>query len=164
MRLINGFFPIALILVGLAGACGDASEPALTPKPTSPLLISAPPKEIVTKTAEVLGVAPEPTPTPRPPCAPGATEQSVLNQDKGGSGQYLFAPKDFSFRVGECVEFTMASETELHTFSVDELQINESVNAGATTTFSFTFDKAGTYTLYCIPHQAQGMVGTIIVR
>ncbi len=35
------------------------------------------------------------------------------------------------------------------------------INAGGT--FSFTFDKAGTYDYFCIPHFSLGMIGKIIV-
>jgi plastocyanin len=30
-------------------------------------------------------------------------------------------------------------------------------------TFEFTFDEPGTYRYFCIPHEDQGMVGTIVV-
>ena len=164
MRLRNAFLPIALTLMALAAACSGTAEPTPAPRPASPLLVSAPPPETLATVAAVLGVAPEPTPTPRPPCAPAAKKMSLVNQDQGGTGQYAFAPNAFSFSVGECVDFSMTGETESHTFTVDELQIDESVGARETATFSFTFDKAGTYRLYCIPHEAEGMVGTITVQ
>ena len=86
-----------------------------------------------------------------------------MNQDAGGSGDYKFAPSDFKFKRGEAVTFIMTAETEFHTFTVDELAIDESVSAGETTTFTHTFDKPGTYRLICIPHESLGMVGKLVV-
>ncbi len=88
----------------------------------------------------------------------------VENQDPGGSGTYKFVPSDFKFKQGEAVTLSMTGETEFHTFTVDELEIDESVNAGETTTFTVTFDRPGTYRLYCIPHEAFGMEGTITIE
>ena len=85
-------------------------------------------------------------------------------EDPGGSGAYIFDEDEFSFAVGEAVTFSLTSEAEFHTFTVTELGINESVNAGETATLEVTFDTAGTYELICIPHKALGMVGTITVQ
>ena len=62
------------------------------------------------------------------------------------------------------IVFTLSAETEFHTFTVDELGIDESVDASEKIRFSFTFDRAGIYKLVCIPHESLGMVGTITVQ
>jgi plastocyanin len=31
-------------------------------------------------------------------------------------------------------------------------------------TFRFTFEKAGTYEYFCIPHESSGMIGTVVVE
>ena len=95
---------------------------------------------------------------------PTALKVEVLNRDVGGSGVYAFDPKEFTFSVGDSVEFTVTAETEFHTFTVDELGIDEVVLGGETITFTYTFDEAGEFKLFCIPHQSLGMVGTITVR
>ena len=74
------------------------------------------------------------------------------------------APSEMTFSVGETVTFTMTSETEFHTFEVDDLDIYWEVDAGDTQTRTFTFDSPGTYELICTPHNAQGMIGTITVN
>ena len=71
---------------------------------------------------------------------------------------------DLSFNAGETVNFSFESESQLPTFTVDDLDIDVSVDGGETVGFSFTFDKPGTYDLICIPHEALGMVGTITVQ
>ena len=60
--------------------------------------------------------------------------------------------------------FAVTAETEFHTFNVDELGIDMSMDAGETIVFTFTFHKAGVYKLFCIPHESLGMVGEIVVR
>lgn len=115
------------------------------------------------------GQAPTPTvtppPTPAPPCAPAAPGTVSVNlEDLGGSGAYTFDPSEFSFDVGDTVAFTLCAETEFHTFTVGDLEIDVDVDGGKTERLIYTFDKAGTYDLICIPHQALGMVGTITVE
>ena len=121
-----------------------------------------------------------PSPVPRAPTATAAPALTVtvkpgdggtaggsvhvLNHDMAGSGRYAFEPNEFNFKLGETVTFEIRAETEFHTFNVDELDIDESVNGGETVTFSHTFDKAGTFKLFCIPHESLGMVGTIVVQ
>ena len=96
--------------------------------------------------------------------AGGGTPFSVNMADIGGSGEYKYDPAEMTFSVGETVAFTLTSETEYHTFEVDELDIFVEVEAEDTQTFVFTFDEPGTYELFCTPHLTQGMVGTIIVQ
>ena len=113
------------------------------------------------------------SPTPCPPIVSGAssgqaagggTPFSVNLEDENGSGEYEFDPAWMTFCAGETVEFTLTSETEYHTFEVDDLGIFWEVEAEDTQTFTFTFDEPGEYQVVCEPHRWQGMVGTIIVR
>ena len=94
----------------------------------------------------------------------GGTRVEIKLRDDKGSGTYAYSPGEFTFKVGEVVNFVITSETELHTFTVDDLNIDQSVDAGETVEFSFKFDKPGTYSLICIPHETQGMIGKITVQ
>ena len=112
-----------------------------------------------------------PIPPPKPPVSPtpanGAVAPPGLTvelKDNGGLGPFEFDPVDLTFDAGEAVSFTFTSESQLHTFTVDDLGIDVSVDGGETVGFSFTFDKPGTYEVICIPHEALGMVGTITVQ
>ncbi|MDP6455602.1 MAG: cupredoxin domain-containing protein [SAR202 cluster bacterium] len=106
-----------------------------------------------------------PAPTAAPAAAPsGGTAFEVSLQDPGGSGSYVFSPADLTFSVGDTVSFSLTSEKEFHTFTVDDLGIAENVNAETTVDLTFTFDTAGTFELICVPHEALGMVGTITVQ
>ena len=44
------------------------------------------------------------------------------------------------------------------------LEIDEALDAGEMRNIKITFDRAGTFRLYCIPHEALGMVGKIVVQ
>ena len=113
-----------------------------------------------------------------PPAAPAAAAEGqtapadesdgskliVKLEDPGGSGSYTIEPSEFVFDAGETVTFALTSETEFHNFVVDELGIDQSVEAGETVEFTFAFNKPGTYSLICVPHETLGMVGTITVQ
>ena len=93
----------------------------------------------------------------------GGTARTVELQDPAGSGAYQFDPSELSFAKGECVTFTFTSENEFHTFTVNALDIDVSVDGGETENLAFTFESAGEFELICVPHELLGMVGTITV-
>ena len=80
----------------------------------------------------------------------------------GAAERTRSTPRDLSFSVGEAVTFTLTAETEFHTFTVEDLDIDQSLEAGETTKFNFTFDKAGTFSLIFLAHPQ--MTGTITVQ
>ena len=145
---------LATALIGLAlaviAACGGSGsdDPAPTAEPT---------RAAATPTAEATAAA-------TPSASTGGNVVKVVNQDPGGSGEYKFVPSELEFSVGDTVTFQVSAETEFHTFEVDELGISQEMEAGQTIEFKVTFDKAGTFELYCVPHEALGMTGTITVN
>ena len=142
-----------IISLALA-ACGGSAGPEATATVESP----PPPPTRPVPTPEDVVVEP----TVEPPSA--GTRVELAAKDIGGSGAYGFDPDKFTFSVGETVEFTITSETEFHTFTVDELGIDQAIRGRETAVVTFTFDTAGTFELICIPHEALGMVGTITVQ
>ena len=134
------------ILVFATAACGGGDEETSTDVATSPPAAAA--------TATTASVAP----------TSSGTIVEVVNKDLGGSGEYAFDPSEFTFSIGETVTFKLSAETEFHTFTVDELKIDQEINAGETAEVTVTFDKAGEFTLFCVPHEALGMVGKITVQ
>ena len=152
-----------LILAGIFSlivACGGGDDDtAESPPPPPPPPAQPPPP-------------PPPPAQPPPPPPPAAatvdcTELTVTNRDLAGSGVYEFDPSDLNFTLGETVCFTQVGETEYHTFTVDELgidfDVDASVEPGASSEFTHTFDQAGTFQLVCLVHELDGMVGTITV-
>ena len=96
--------------------------------------------------------------------ASSGLEIAVGMQDPGGTGEYLYSPANHKFKVGDEITFVLTSETEFHSFTIDDLNIDKSVDAGEEQRVTITFDKAGTYTIICIPHETLGMVGEITVE
>ena len=143
--MATGFALVILTLLMAAGlaACGSNSNEEESTRPTATPSLQQ-----------------SPTATPSTP----AGVLQVINRDLGGSGEYRFDPAEFTFTEGQKVTFAIVAETEFHTFTVDELEIDVEIEAGETEMFTYTFDKPGTYELICIPHQAQGMVGEIVVE
>ena len=146
---------VSLVVLQVCGGDDSDSGTSPTPSPTSP----APPP-----------AAPSPT-TPSEPTATATEAPStsgnvveVVNEDPGGSGQYQFSPSEFTFSVGDTVTFKVTAETEFHTFNVDDLNISQELEAGQTVEFTMTLDTAGEFHLYCVPHEALGMTGTITVN
>ena len=158
MRALPRLLPAVLVLVvlsaAIAAACGGGGE---DPTPDSGRRSPSPPP-----------AAPQATPTPpadsgsNGPVVGGGKPITVVNEDVGGSGAYAFNPSSLSFSVGEAVTFTLTAETEFHTFTVEDLDIDQSLEAGETQKFNFTFDKAGTFSLICLAHPQ--MTGTITVQ
>ena len=76
----------------------------------------------------------------------------------------MFDPLEFTFKRGDVINFTFIADGAFHTFTVNDLEINVEVDASATAGLDFEFTEAGTYKLICIPHEAQGMIGEIVVE
>ncbi len=152
---------ILAMVVGLvflvALACGGDEAPAPPIEPPAPPVAPPPPPPPPQPPLPSSSQPPPPPPPPRRGLA-------VDLEDGGGPGPFSFKPADFSFSLGDTVDFTFISETQFHTFTVDDLGIDVSVNGGTTVNFEYTFDKSGTYQLRCIPHEALGMLGTIRVQ
>ena len=160
-RLITLAILAASISLALV-ACGGYSEPTPTPQPPSP----PPPRPPVP-----LAFVEAPPPSA---CTADAKEATrtirVVNRDPAGSedGEYRFDPNEFTIKLGETVSFEMVAQTELHSFTVDELGIDIDIDGaetpGKTETRTCTFNKAGTFNLTCIYHVGHGMVGKITVQ
>jgi plastocyanin len=83
---------------------------------------------------------------------------------------YEFDPATIEVPVGVPVRFVVESVDIYHTFTVKESEEAEEMlinldlfpDEGAVETV-YTFEESGEYYLYCIPHEAQGMVGSIVV-
>ena len=100
-----------------------------------------------------------PTPIP-PPLFEG--EATIVARDAGGSGAYGFDPPAFFVRAKEPLVLTLRSETETHTFTIDPLEIDESIPAGDATEVEITFAQSGSYTFACSIHPR--MTGVVHVQ
>ena len=159
--MLKRLIPLLMVMgmISLAAiACGGDAEPTQTSQRASP----SPPPQAPTVPADATETATEENGDVTPP--PGTAVTVDLLDLGGGNASYEFSSDEFTFSVGETVTFTLVSQAEFHTFTVDDLEIDVIVNGGDTETLTFTFDQAGTFELICSPHQFLGMVGTITVQ
>ena len=142
MYRVTVLIAIGIVMVFLACGGEDATS---TPRPTAQLSPTEAPVDGSEDTGEL------------------GTPVTVENWDIGGSGEYIFVPSEFQFSVGETVTFELTAETEVHTFTVEELGIDQIIGPGQTVTYTYTFDTAGEFEITCTPHLAFGMTGIIVV-
>ena len=104
-------------------------------------------------------------PGPQPGAISGVVDGDVRRVEVLLSN-YKFSPRDLVFELGDLVEYSFQSTDSIHTFTVEELQINWAVSAGERLTERFTFRSPGEFTLVCVipSHETLGMKGTVIVR
>lgn len=79
---------------------------------------------------------------------------------------YGFSPKIIKVKQGDMVMIKLVSNDSPHTFTIDELGVNQQFTWGKDTTVMFTASKKGTFQFYCaVPsHKENGMVGKLIVE
>lgn len=79
---------------------------------------------------------------------------------------YGYSPADIVVKEGENVKIRLTSDDSPHTFTIDELGVNQQFTWGKDTDISFTAGKKGRFQFYCaVPgHKEGGMVGTLTVE
>tara|TARA_Y100000994_G_C15657341_1_gene427984 strand:- start:334 stop:804 length:471 start_codon:yes stop_codon:yes gene_type:complete len=90
----------------------------------------------------------------------GAGELVKIGQKEN---PYIFEPDTLDWTLNKTYTLEFTDVNEFHTFNVDELGIEVYVNAGETVTQDVTPSVAGSFKLYCVPHESLGMVGTVNV-
>ena len=75
----------------------------------------------------------------------------------------FFDGADITVPVGTTVTWVQNGDNPHTTTTYDGLWDSGLIAGGSGGTFSFTFDEPGTYTYFCRPHEAMGMVGTVTV-
>ena len=138
----------ALILGAVACGGGGTTSPTATP----------------TKSAT------QPTATK----AAGSTPVGEIVNIKLSENPYSYAPTTFNFEVGKAYTLTFSKPAEFHTFTVQGLTYKEAIkatdtvdifiNIGEAIQQTITPTKAGTFKLFCLPHEGLDMVGKVIVK
>lgn len=80
-----------------------------------------------------------------------------------------FVPEQFEFKKGEKIKFVLTNDgMNIHEFQIKGLKPDRKweLAPGQTREQFYTFDKAGTYGVYCYiaNHHLMGMTGTLIVE
>ena len=132
-------FALTLSVAILAAACGGGNDEEPTPRTPRP-------------TAD----------TPTQPAGNGTSGGQVVSINQS-ENPYVFTPDTYDLELGKTYTLDFQAVGEFHTFTVDELGINIFINAGETVQQDITPSVAGSFKLYCVPHESLGMVGAITV-
>ena len=103
--------------------------------------------------------------------------QTGGNQSSGGGGGSTktvevgagsgtsFAPEEVTIAPGDTVVWEWTGEGGAHNVVAEDGAFNSgSPEEGSGITFEHTFQETGEFSYYCEPHEAVGMVGTVIVQ
>jgi plastocyanin len=82
---------------------------------------------------------------------------TVMMQDN------YFSPANITVPAGTTVTWVQSGNNPHTTTSYDGLWDSGILPGGSGQSFSYTFNEPGTYTYFCRPHEAQGMVGSVTV-
>jgi plastocyanin len=76
----------------------------------------------------------------------------------------LFSPSTIQATSGEETTVTVSNTGQaVHTFTIEELDVDVTIDPGSDGTATFTASESGTLQFVCRFHEAEGMVGTIQV-
>ena len=129
--------PLFAALALAAAACGDDEE-ATTPAP-SPTTAASP------------TVAASPSPS-------GGEAIEMELED------FAFNPSQLQVKAGQAVTFDLKNrDSASHTFTIDELNVDETLAPDEEKPVTFTPTGAGALTFYCRFHRSSGMEGTLSV-
>lgn len=82
----------------------------------------------------------------------------------GNNGAYAFAPPAIKIASGTTVTWEWTGMGGSHNVVADDGSFESEMTAEQGHTFDHSFDSAGTYKYYCLPHKAMGMKGVVVVE
>lgn len=138
----------------LAMACGGDKEPAAAQPAAATKAATTPAPAATTAPA---------TTAPAPAAATSAPASAAAVTVKMVDGpNYAFEPKRIEVTAGQTIK--LVAGKEFHTFTVKDLGIDQIMPAGANAEVKIPSGKKGTFRLVCLPHEAPGMVGEVVVK
>jgi plastocyanin len=101
--------------------------------------------------------------TTAPAAEEEATEEEAPEEEAGGAGavtaaNFAFDPPELTAAAGDSIEFTNEDDT-VHSFTIDDSDVDEDAQGGASKTIDLSSLDAGSYDFYCKYHDS--MTGTL---
>lgn len=94
----------------------------------------------------------------------GQSEVTVAVGAQGNGGGYAFDPAAIRVDVGTTVVWEWTGDGGMHNVAHEDGDFQSDLHQTAGTTFEHTFDTADTYRYKCVPHEAMGMKGAVVVE
>lgn len=104
------------------------------------------------------------------PLGSGKLEKTSISKEQKTitiiAKNYAFDPAQFEVKTGEKATLEITSQDADHTFTIDELNVNQTIKAGEKATIEFTPQKSGEYIYYSntIEDKEKGMTGKLVVK
>ena len=94
----------------------------------------------------------------------GEDTVQVTNGDvEGTEQQFAFGPPAIRVDAGTTVVWEW-SGSDAHSVTHADGAFDSGIQSGDGSTFEFTFEEAGTYLYYCVPHRALNQKGAVVVE
>jgi len=94
----------------------------------------------------------------------GVTDVTGMSTFEIDQDNFFFSPSTIDGSAGQKITFTVKNVGSApHTFTIDNLNIDVTVQPGDEMTVDVTFPTSGTVEFYCKFHKSMGMTGTLEV-
>lgn len=98
------------------------------------------------------------------PASPQASSSATAGALRVEQLDYRFQPQQLAGTTGKAVTVEIVnSGSTAHTFTIDELGVDKTLDPGQSATVTFTPTKAGAFMFYCRFHRSSGMTGSLVV-
>lgn len=94
----------------------------------------------------------------------GTSEVTVMVGAEGNGGGYAFDPAAIKVDTGTTVVWEWTGDGGSHNVVAEDGSFESDLVGEAGHTFSHAFNSAGTFTYKCVPHEAMGMKGAVVVE
>lgn len=94
--------------------------------------------------------------------SPTQTSRPEAQEFEMSAADFAFSPDAIELEPGQSLDIQLTNDGEaLHTFTLDELNIDVEVQPGDEVDVPLTASEPGQFTFYCRFHDSQGMTGTL---
>ena len=94
----------------------------------------------------------------------GSDEVTVAVGSEGNGGNYGFSPAAVRVSTGTTVVWEWTGQGSFHNVVAEDGSFESEQSQEEGFTFEYTFEETGTYEYVCVPHEAMGMKGAVVVE
>lgn len=94
----------------------------------------------------------------------GESSVTVMVGTRGNGGNWAFSPAAIRIDTGTTVLWEWTGKGQQHNVIDEGGNFESDLTAQEGFTFEYTFEEPGTFLYYCVPHEAVGMKGAVVVE